>query len=190
MIEKIVESSRSYRTFDESRAVSREELIDLIKVARLCPSAMNKQPLKYRLVYEREEVETLLAITKWGGMLPNLILPPCGKHPTAFIVVCCDTTICQSIDSARFDAGIVSQTIMLSASEKGLGGCILGAFDKAKASEILSINEACVPVVILALGKPDEDVVICEPIDGSVAYYRDATGKHYVPKRTVEELII
>ena len=191
MIEKIVASSRSYRTFDESRAVTREELADLISVARLCPSAMNRQPLKYRLVYEREEVEALLSITKWGGMLPELILPPDGKHPTAFIVVCCDIELCNNIDSARFDAGVVSQTIMLAAAEHDLGGCILGAFDKSRAAEILSIGEKNVPIVILAIGKPDEKVVLCDTDEsGSIAYYRDEYGTHFVPKRSLEELII
>lgn len=191
MIEKIVARSRSYRAFYESRTVTQAELVDLINVARLCPSAMNRQPLKYRLVYEREEVETLLSITKWGGMLPDLVLPPDGKHPTAFIVVCCDTELCNSIDSARFDAGVVSQTIMLAAAERGLGGCILGAFDKSRATEILSINQKNMPIVILALGKPDEKVVLCDTDDsGSIAYYRDEAGTHFVPKRSLEELII
>ena len=160
MIENIVKLSRSYRSFDEARKVSYEELAELVSIARLCPSAMNRQPLKYRLVFDREEVETLLAITKWGGMLPEIKLPPDGMHPQAFIVVCCDTDLCANLDSSRFDAGIASQTIMLAAAERGLGGCILGAFDKSRASEILSIDEKYSPIVILALGKPAENIVI------------------------------
>lgn len=191
MIEKIVAESRSYRSFDESRKISKEELVELINIARLCPSAMNRQPIKYKLVYSREEVEEFLAITKWGGMLPDLTLPPDGKHPQAFIIVCCDSDLCENIDSARFDAGIVSQTIMLSACEKGLGGCILAAFDKTRANQILSIDKRYTPIVALALGKPDENVIICNTSsNGSIAYFRDVSGTHFVPKRSSEELIL
>ncbi len=191
MIKDSVMSSRSYRAFDESRSISRDELLSLIDTARLCPSAMNRQPLKYKLVYEREARENLLALTKWGGSLPDLKLPPDGKHPTAFIAVCCDTDICDNIDSARFDAGIASQTILLSACEIGLGGCILGAFDKKHVANELDLPDKLVPIVIIALGKPDENVFICEVSEaGSTTYFRDENNNHFVPKRALEDIAI
>ncbi len=191
MIKDIVSQSRSYRTFDESRTVTKDELLSLVDTARLCPSAMNRQPLKYKLVFEREETEDLLSLTKWGGSLPDLKLPPDGKHPTAFITVCCDTAICENIDSARFDAGVASQTILLSATEIGLGGCILGAFDKDTVAAKLHLSDTLKPIVIIALGKPAENVFICNmPDSGSTAYYRDKANNHFVPKRALEDIII
>ena len=191
MIKDIVLNSRSYRSFDESRKITKEELFELVNVARVCPSAMNRQPLKYRIVHSQSERETLLAQTKWAGLLKNIKLPPENKTPAGYIVVCCDTEICDNIDSARFDAGIVSQTIMLVANEMGLGGCILGAFDKKVVSDILGIDSKLVPIVILALGKPCEVVTVCEVNEeGSVAYYRDENNVHFVPKRSLEDVII
>ena len=191
MIKNIVLQSRSYRSFDESRNICREELLDLIDTARICPSAMNRQPLKYRPVYDNKERADLLALTKWAGMLKDIKLPPENKTPAGYIVVCCDTNICENIDSARFDAGIVSQTIMLSATEKGLGGCILGAFDKKSVSALLGLNDTLVPIVILALGKPNETVTVCNVDEmGSIAYYRDENNVHFVPKRSIEDIII
>lgn len=191
MIKDLVLKSRSYRTFDEKRKIAIEELQELVDIARVCPSAMNRQPLKYRIVYEGQECAELLKKTKWAGMLKDVKLPPENKTPAGYIVVCCDTSICDNIDSARFDAGIVSQTIMLAATEKGLGGCILGAFDKNSVSELLDIKESLVPVVILALGKPDEISLICDVKAGeSVAYFRDNSNIHYVPKRSLEDVII
>lgn len=191
LIRDTVIKSRSYRSFDESRKLSRDELLELVDTARFCPSAVNRQPLKYRLVYESEEVEEFLSITKWAGLLPDIKLPPEGHHPAAFIVICCDTSITENIDSVRFDAGIVSQTIMLQATESGLGGCIIGAFDPAGASKTLLIPKKYKPIVALAIGVPDELVIICNlPDSGDTKYFRDHANIHFVPKRSLEDIVI
>lgn len=191
MIHDIVLESRSYRSFNESIKIGKEDLETFIDTARLCPSARNSQPLKYRLVYEHDEVEELLALTHWAGFLPDVKLPPEGHHPTACIVVCCDTSVTENVDSARFDAGIASQTIMLQACEAGMGGCIIGAFKPEAVSAQLLIPKKYKPIVVLALGIPDETVFICNvPPSGSTKYYRDKANIHYVPKRSLEEVII
>ena len=191
MIHDIVVDSRSCRSFDESKPIGREDLLDLIDTARLCPSASNRQPLKYRLVYEKEEVEDLLTLTKWAGLLPDVKLPPDGHHPTAFLVVCCDTAVTEDVNSVRFDAGIVSQTMMLQATEVGFGGCIIGAFDPVEVSRHLLIPKKFKPVILLAFGVPDEMIMICNPDkNGSTAYFRDKANVHFVPKRAREDIII
>lgn len=190
-IRDTVIKSRSYRSFDESKKISRDELLELVDTARFCPSAVNRQPLKYRLVYEPEEVEEFLAITKWAGLLPDTKLPPDGHHPAAFIVMCCDTTITENVDSARFDAGIAAQTIMLQAAESGYGGCMIGAFDPAEASKTLLIPKKYKPIVALALGVSDELVLICNiPDNGDTKYFRDHANIHFVPKRSLEDIVI
>lgn len=190
MIRELTAESRSYRSFDESRKLGREDLVDLVETARLCPSAVNLQPLRYRLVYEHDEVEEVLALTHWAGLLKDVKLPPEGHHPTAFIAVCCDTTVRQP-ERADFDAGIASQTIMLQACELGLGGCMIGAFDRDELSKTLLISKKYKPIVLLALGIPDETVFICDiPKSGETAYFRDAAGLHFVPKRSIDDIII
>lgn len=191
MIKDTVLLSRSYRSFDEKREISTEKLRDLIDTARKCPSAMNRQPLKYKIVNDKGEREELLKLTKWGGSLPDLKLPPDGHHPVAFIIVCCDLSICDNIDSARFDAGAASQTILLSACEDGLGGCILGAFDKQAVADLTGLGDQLKPIVIIALGKPAEKAIICSvPRSGNISYFRDSSGTHFVPKRSIEEIIV
>lgn len=191
MIRDIVIDSRSYRSFNESGKIGKQDLMDLIDTARLCPSAVNRQPLKYRLVYEKDEVEEVLAITKWAGALPDKKLPPDGHHPAAFIVVCCDTSIVEDVNAARFDAGIATQTILLQACESGMGGCIIGAFDPAIMSQKLLIAKKYKPIVAIALGIPDETVIICNvPESGSTMYFRDKADLHFVPKRSLEDIII
>ena len=46
---ELVLKNRSTRAFDPARRISREELEQLVDLARLTPSAVNLQPLKYLL---------------------------------------------------------------------------------------------------------------------------------------------
>lgn len=52
MLKDLVLKNRSYRGFDESVRISRETLEGFVDCARLCPSSVNKQPLKYFLAWE------------------------------------------------------------------------------------------------------------------------------------------
>lgn len=189
MFKDLVLANRSYRGFDESRTITKEELLDLVGLARCTPSGANNQPLKYRLVYQHDEVETVVANTKWAAMLPQLTIPHDGKHPTAFIVVCVDTAICAAPANCQADVGIASQTMLLGAAEKGLGGCMIANFKKDAMAELLHLPEGIVPTLVIALGKPDEKIVIVDA-EGSTKYYRDEADVHYVPKRKVEDLVI
>ena len=46
-------------------------------------------------------------------------------------------------------------------------------------------------MLIVALGKPDEKVVITDvPKDGDIGYYRDEDDVHYVPKRRLEDIVL
>ena len=180
-----VAMSRSYRSFDESVRVDAETLIYFVSCARLAPSAANKQPLKYFLSCDEKTNRVIQARTRWAAKLPDWELPPKGHRPTAFIVICIDTQISEKADR---DVGIAAQPILLAALSKGFGGCMIGAFDPA-VKEDLKLDKRFVPALIVALGKPDEQIII-EDADGSVDYYRDGNGIHHVPKRTLNELII
>ena len=189
MISELVERSRSYRSFKAGEKISEETLRELVDTARKCSAAMNTQVLKYRIVNEENEKKELLAITRWAARL-GIKLPPESHEPSAYIVVCHDKSVADEAPIFLYDVGICTQTIMLAAAEKGLGGCIIGSAGADKIREVLSLDESIVPKLILALGVPDEKVVLCEAKDGDTAYYRDENGVHYAPKRPLDEVII
>ena len=183
--------NRSYRSFDSERQISREELLALVNLTRFTPSSVNIQPLKYILTYTAEQSEILLSFTRWAKALPDLTLPPEGHHPTAFITICHDTSVVPEKDSFLRDVGIVAQSILLGAVETGLGGCMIGSFDKDGVRALYNLDEKYVPKLVIALGKPDDKIVLTEAKNGDTKYYRDESGKtHYVPKRSLEEIII
>lgn len=188
---ELVRKNRSYRGYNENRPVTREELTRLVECARLCPSSVNAQPLKYRLVWQKEEVARLQEKTNWAKALTSITLPHPGMCPTAFIVICQDTGIDTSLQRYQKDVGIVAQTMLLGAVEMGLGGCMIGNFNAGEVRQVLALPEAMAPLLVVAIGEPAETVVLTEVgPDGSVQYYRDENDVHYVPKRSLEDMLI
>ena len=192
MLRDLVLKNRSYRGYDESYQFSREELQEFVDMARLTAASANIQPLKYHLACEQELVAQIQPLTRWAGSLPQLDLPYPGTRPTAFITICQDMSISSNPTSFLSDVGITAQTILLAAAEKGLGGCMIGSFDKEALKVLLKLHENIEPKLVLALGKPAEEIILVEPKeDGSVKYYRSDDGKtHYVPKRKLEDIIL
>ena len=190
MLIDLVKQNRSYRGYDHTRKVTREEILTLIEAARLCPSSVNIQPLKYYLATDEPIVSKIQAETKWARGLPDLTLPHPGKEPTAFIVICQDTDIDANLSRFQRDVGIVAQTMLLTAVEMGLGGCMIGNFSAGSVQKTLELQENLKPVLVVAIGKPDEEIILTDVVDGKTGYYRDESDRHFVPKRKLEEIVI
>ena len=187
-LNNLMRRCRSYRRFNEQRAISREELTELIELARLAPSARNAQPLRYILSHSPETNERIFPLIAWAGYLKDWDGPTAGERPTGYIVVLRNEAL--SDGNTPFDAGLAVQSILLGAVEKGLGGCIIGAYSKPKLKEALSIAEGYEPLYIVALGEPSETIKI-EPVkEGDIKYWRDENSIHHVPKRDISELIL
>lgn len=191
MFKDLVKANRSYRGYDETYIMTKEEMLDLVDCARLSPSSVNAQPFKYYLAWEKETVDQIQSLTKWARALPDLELPHKNMCPTGFIVICQDLNIGESIARYQKDVGIVAQTILLAATEKGLGGCMIGNYGADPVKEALKLEDHLMPVLIIALGKPNEKIVLTEIENGeNTNYYRDEEDVHYVPKRKLEDIII
>ena len=191
MFKDLINANRSYRGYDENYKMTKEELLTFVDCARLAPSTANTQPFKYLLAWEADKVTQIQAQTGWAGALPELNLPHEGMRPTGFIVICQDLTIGKPLAKFQKDVGIVAQTILLAATEKGLGGCMIGNFGAAPLKEVLKLEENLMPVLVIALGKPKEKIVLTEVEAGeSTKYYRDEFDVHFVPKRKLEDIIL
>jgi len=194
-IKGIAYEARSIRSFDESYRIPDDVFEYLVTCADFCPSAGNLQPLKYRIVSDEDECSDVFANTKWAAYLKDIQLPPEGHRPVGYIVICHDTAVSAVTKYSSMDAGIAAQTINLAAKEKGLGCCMIGSFDPEQIGNVLRLPRKCEPVLVLALGKPDETPIICKPddkLEGNerIKYFRDKAGLHFVPKRSLDEIIL
>ena len=84
MIKDLMPEERSYRSFDEKVSISRETLVGFVENARLIPSSVNLQPLKYKICDTKESCELVLGLTRWAALLTEYHLPPKGHCMTKF----------------------------------------------------------------------------------------------------------
>ncbi len=186
-LKELILKSRSYRRFDEDVAIDRDALVNLVDLARLSPSGGNLQPLKFFVSNKKARNAEIFECLSWAGYLRDWDGPRKGERPSAYIVIIADHRIKNPVKN---DQGIAAQSIMLGAAELGLGGCIIGSVNRAKLSTLLDLAPHFEILLVLALGRPKEKVVI-EPVTGeNIQYWRDADGVHHVPKRNIFDLII
>ena len=188
MLKDLLKKTRTFRNFDRTKKIDRETLLELIALCRYTPSSANKQPLKFAFAYKQEDCAKILPLLAWAGYLPENKPPYKGNEPTAYILVCYDTDI--SKNAPEMDIGICSRAIVRGAKEKGIGACMIGSMDKGKMSEVFSLPANIIPRLIIALGAPNEKVVLTDAENGDIKYYRDADDTHFVPKRTLGEILL
>ena len=183
-LDTLLHRNRSYRGFDPSRPVTREELLELVQVTSLTASGMNRQALRYRLV-TAEEAGKVLPLIRLGAALPEEHLPHPGKEPQAFIVICSTVPEDKVID---IDLGIAAQSMLLKAVEKGLGGIFILNFGKEALREALALPLE--PLAVLAIGKPAESVFLVPAKKGEKLDYYRKEGVHFVPKLQAQDLLL
>jgi len=188
MIRDLVIKNRTYRRFHQEVAVKHQTLRELVDLARLSASGANLQPLKYILSCEPQKNALIFPNLGWAGYLKDWPGPSEGERPSAYIIILNDTQISQN---PGCDHGIAAQSILLGATEKGLGGCMIGTVNKKKLRKVLDIQPRYEILLVLALGKPKEQVII-EALNDTddIKYFRDSDGKHHVPKRALDDIIL
>ena len=187
-IRDLLTRNRSYRRYDENHRLERSTLVDLVELTRFCPSAANRQPLRYLIACSPAETAQVFTHLRWAAALKDWSGPAEGERPAAYIIILGDTRISRSFD---FDAGIAAQSMLLAAAEQGLGGCMIGSIDRKTLRNVLHIPDEYEIVLAISLGKPGETVVLENAKDPEdVTYWRDAAGVHHVPKRPLADLLV
>lgn len=162
--------------------------MQLVDLARLSASGRNAQPLKYYLSNTNETNQLIFPHLSWAGYLTDWPGPAEGEKPSAYIIVLGDKIISENFFC---DHGLAAQSILLGAVEAGLGGCIIMSIDKVKLKHALELAEHFEILMVIAIGKPVEKVII-EPVaaNGSIKYWRTPDGVHHVPKRSLDDIVL
>ena len=162
MLCNLINKTRSFRRFKENEPIGLETLHHLVELARLAGSARNVQPLKYILINGPAVNARVFPHLGWAGYLKDWSGPEKGERPAAYIVCLLDTRLSRE---AECDLGIATQNILLGASEKGLGGCRIASISPGL-KNVLDLDEHLQILLVIALGKPAETVLLDERVPG------------------------
>lgn len=182
-VEKAIQSRRSIRKFKDEE-VERSVLEELVNFGRLAPSGMNKQPIEFLVVDQSDLERQVFDHTNWAGAVEWSPNPE--ERPRAYIFLVINREIKPVTEG--HDAGLAAANICLGAVSKGLGTCLLGALDEEPLVELLELPENRELDLAVALGYPDQDVVLEEGV-GEIDYWLDDEGALHVPKRPKDELL-
>ena len=185
---ELVAGARSYRRFDESKKMTMEELKSLVDLARMSPCGANKQYLKYAVSCDESVNAKIFPAIGWAAALPDWDGPAEGERPTGYILMLRDKELQKNL---TVDEGIAAQSIFLGARAMGYGGCMLMNIKRGELLDIFGLDPERYEVsMLIALGVPAEKVVMVPVTGGKTTYYRDENQVHYVPKRSLEDILI
>lgn len=178
---------RTIRKFTD-RPIPRELIDRILNAARLSPSGINRQALRFYAVVSKPLLDKIFPHTRYGGYLPDGSCSPTpAEAPTAIVLILCDRSIAPSDDVA---AGAAAQSMMLTAYSEGVGSCWMGAIDREEILRICSLeNENLTLHTLISLGYPAmESRAVPIEQSGDVKYYFGKDGVLHVPKRSLEDV--
>lgn len=133
----------------EGRKVEEEKLKRILEAGRVAPTGANRQPQRFIVVRDDKGFEKLAKGARVYGA------------PLA-IIICADHSVTwkrsyDGKDIADIDVSIVTDHMMLQATELGLGSLWICHFDPEAIRREFNIPENIDPVNILAIGYADEE---------------------------------
>ena len=140
----------SVREF-KAQPVEKEKLELILEAGRIAPTACNYQPQRIMVIDEPAAYEKLKQCT------------PCHFNAPVVLMICYDkTTVWKNKINGTVggdvDARIVTTHMMLQAAALGLGATWVGAFKLEKLREAFNLPDFLVPVALLPIGYPADDV--------------------------------
>lgn len=153
------QSTREY----SDKPVSEEDLLEICRLAKLAPSAINSQPYKlYAISGEKakgfaKNVQ-IMGSNKWASECTAFIAIEQGKPPVL-------ERLGQRITKTEFvpiDIGILAAYIVLAAENKGIQTCIIGMRDEKGVASFLGLKEDSKFPLIIAAGYKKEGYAVRE----------------------------
>jgi len=185
MIYESIIKRRTIRKFTQ-QPIAPEILQKCVDAARLSPSGMNYQPLKYLVITGSKLLPKVFSTLTWARNIPGYSHAT-NEVPTAYIIILLDTTIRERSGN---DSGIAAMSISMVAHEAGLGSCLLGSVDRPQLKKKLQIPDHLQVLLVVALGYPREQSKAIELTGRDTRYWFDNLGILNVPKRQLKDIII
>lgn len=144
----------SCRSYDTARVIEKSVLDEVFEIARLAPSACNKQPWRLVVVKSKNKLTELAESydRDWFKTAP-MVLAVVVDHTESWHRA-------DGKDHADVDASIFVEHLCLAAAEKGLGTCWVCNFKPEVANKVLGIDGVEKELVALVpIGYPADNSV-------------------------------
>ena len=149
---KAIETRRSIRRYQPDKAVTKDQLKQLLTAAMLAPSARNSRPWEFIAVTDRHTLDEIARIHPYAQMC---------KTATAAIIIIAIPQDGLPVGYYPQDCGAATQNILIEAADMGLGTCWCGIYPREERIEpfveMFDIREPKIPFCVIAVGVSDED---------------------------------
>lgn len=149
----------SPRSFS-GEAIGEDKLHTIPEAATWAFSAMNEQPWRYMVAQKSTPLFDHFFDALFAGN------QPWNKQASALVVSIAKTTFTDGATvngSAMHDVGAANMLLTMQANSMGIYTHLMGGFDRKKITALLQLEADAVPVVMIALGYPDEAEKLDEP---------------------------
>lgn len=178
---------RSIRRFMQ-RPIPMDAIHGILEAARLAPTSMNMQELRFVAITNQVVCNQIFAHTKWAALLPDGSASPTeATQPTAYVAILVDQQLKKQAD---VDAGAAGMAILLAAQVQDIASCWLGNINRGAILTILDEKaDRFMLHSIVALGYAAmQSKAVSLPPDQSTAYYMESPDCLCVPKRAADEV--
>ena len=183
---------RSIREFKD-RLVPYDVLEKCVDAARLAPAAGNRQLCEYLIIDDGDLLLRIFdTIGAWLGETKSAGGWPPGRRPMAYILTLINVELENVTEGKRIntmcDVGMTVENMALVAWEHGLGSCVVRSYKEAELKELLNIPDKYEVGLMLALGYPDETIILDDYTD-SYKLTVDSKGIRHVPKKRLADIL-
>lgn len=135
----------------QSKSVEREKLDYIMECVRMAPSAVNRQPWKFRIINSKEEREKLCRCynREWFATAPVIVIASILHHE--------EWVRADGKHHGDIDIAIAVEHLCLAATEQGLGTCWVCNFDAVLCKELFGLDSNEEAAVLIPLGYPADE---------------------------------
>ncbi len=164
----MAKSRYSVRKYKD-QPVEPEKLQKILEAGRVAPTATNAQPQRVYVIQSPEALEKAKEAARFYDA--PVLLMVCADKDNAWV------RKYDGMNSFQIDASIVTDHMMLQATELGLGSLWICWFKEEVLREAFNLPENIVPVNLLAIGyadcepaSPDRHAQLRKPADETIFY--------------------
>ena len=140
-----IRSRRNVRSYQE-RAITPEDLDRILEAGRRTPSAGNQQAWDFVVCTDREQLAQLARVWRSGGHV--------ARSAATIALIAPNPDDARSRDLIQYDLGQVTMSIMLAATDLGIGSAHSAVSDQDLARRLLGFPDDRFCAWLISLGTP------------------------------------